>query len=100
MADEKMILLSDVSKVYKIGENVVKALDHANMHVNKGEFVSVIGPSGSGKSTAAKLQLRNHIRNGYQIVAVDPEGEITEMTKMYGGEVVDLGKGLRNSNYN
>ena len=49
--------------------------------------------SGSGKSTAAKLILRSHIRNGYQIVAVDPEGEISEMTRMYGGDVVDLGKG-------
>lgn len=53
----------------------------------------ILGTSGSGKSTAAKLILRSHIRNGYQIVAVDPEGEIAEMTKMYGGEVVDLGKG-------
>lgn len=53
----------------------------------------ILGTSGSGKSTAAKLILRSHIRNGYQIVAVDPEGEISEMTKMYGGEVVDLGKG-------
>ena len=53
----------------------------------------LLGTSGSGKSTAAKLILRSHIRNGYQIVAVDPEGEISEMTKMYGGEVVDLGKG-------
>ena len=48
----------------------------------------ILGTSGSGKSTAAKLLLRSHIRNGYQIVAIDPEGEITEMTKMYGGEVV------------
>ena len=53
----------------------------------------ILGTSGSGKSTAAKLILRSHIRNGYQIVAVDPEGEISEMTKMYGGDVVDLGKG-------
>ena len=53
----------------------------------------ILGTSGSGKSTAAKLILRSHIRNGYQIVAVDPEGEITEMTKMYGGTVVELGKG-------
>lgn len=53
----------------------------------------ILGTSGSGKSTAAKLMLRSHIRNGYQIVAVDPEGEISEMTKMYGGQVVDLGKG-------
>ena len=53
----------------------------------------ILGASGSGKSTAAKSILRSHIRNGYQIVAVDPEGEISEMTKMYGGVVVDLGKG-------
>ena len=53
----------------------------------------ILGTSGSGKSTAAKLMLRSHIRNGYQIVAVDPEGEISEMTTMYGGTVVDLGKG-------
>ena len=53
----------------------------------------ILGSSGSGKSTAAKLMLRSHIRNGYQIVCVDPEGELTEMTKNYGGEVVDLGKG-------
>lgn len=53
----------------------------------------ILGSSGSGKSTAAKLMLRSHIRNGYQIVCVDPEGELSEMTKNYGGEVVDLGKG-------
>ena len=53
----------------------------------------ILGASGSGKSTAAKLMLRSHVRNGYQIVCVDPEGELTEMTKAYGGEVVDLGKG-------
>ena len=53
----------------------------------------ILGASGSGKSTAAKLMLRSHIRNGYQIVCVDPEGELSEMTRAYGGEVVDLGKG-------
>ena len=53
----------------------------------------ILGSSGSGKSTAAKLMLRIHIRNGYQIVCVDPEGELTEMTNNYGGEVIDLGKG-------
>ncbi len=53
----------------------------------------ILGASGSGKSTAAKMILRSHIRNGYQIVAIDPEGEISEMTRNYGGEVIDLGKG-------
>ena len=53
----------------------------------------ILGASGSGKSTAAKLMLRSHIRNGYQLVCVDPEGELTEMTNNFGGEVIDLGKG-------
>ncbi len=53
----------------------------------------ILGASGSGKSTVAKLMLRSHIRNGYQIVVIDPEGEIDEMTRMYGGNFIDLGKG-------
>ncbi len=53
----------------------------------------ILGTSGSGKSTAAKLLLRSHIRNNHQIVVIDPEGELEEMTKMYGGDFIDLGKG-------
>lgn len=53
----------------------------------------ILGTSGSGKSTAAKLMLRSHIRNAYQIIAIDPEGEISTMTETYGGQVIDLGKG-------
>ena len=53
----------------------------------------ILGTSGSGKSTSAKLILRSHIRNDYQIVAIDPEGELEEMTRLYDGNFVDLGKG-------
>ena len=53
----------------------------------------LLGTSGSGKSTAAKLLLRNHIRNGCQIVAIDPENELEEMTRTFGGDTLDLGKG-------
>ncbi len=53
----------------------------------------ILGTSGSGKSTAAKLMIRSHIRNNNQIVIIDPEGEFEEMTKMYGGDFIDLGKG-------
>lgn len=55
--------------------------------------IILLGSSGSGKSTAAKLLLRNHIRNGCKIVAIDPEGELEEMTNMLGGDFLDLGKG-------
>ncbi|MBQ6477673.1 MAG: ATP-binding protein [Bacilli bacterium] len=53
----------------------------------------ILGTSGSGKSTAAKLMLRTHIRNGCQIVVIDPEDEFREMTEAYGGDTIDIGKG-------
>ena len=53
----------------------------------------ILGTSGSGKSTAAKLLLRTNIRNGHKILVIDPEGELQEMTKLYGGDFIDLGKG-------
>ena len=53
----------------------------------------ILGTSGSGKSTAAKLMLRTHIRNGCQIVIIDPEDEFREITNTFGGDTVDIGKG-------
>lgn len=53
----------------------------------------LLGTSGSGKSTAAKLMLRTSLRNGYKVVAIDPENELEEMTKLYQGSSIDLGKG-------
>ena len=50
-----MIDLNNVSKVYQIGDEKVRALDHATMHIYPREFVSVIGPSGSGKSTLMNI---------------------------------------------
>lgn len=50
-----MITLEDVSKVYQVGDSTVHALDHASLHVDEGEFVSIIGPSGSGKSTMMNI---------------------------------------------
>ncbi|MCU0904269.1 MAG: ABC transporter ATP-binding protein [Tabrizicola sp.] len=47
-----MIELSDVSRVYGMGETEVRALDHADLVIGQGEFVAIMGPSGSGKSTA------------------------------------------------
>ena len=38
-------------KVYNPGENEVRALDHINLKIDRGEFVAIIGQSGSGKST-------------------------------------------------
>ncbi len=53
----------------------------------------ILGTSGSGKSTAAKLLIRSHIRNGYKVICVDPEGELEEMCRNVNGSYLDLGKG-------
>lgn len=50
-----MIQLHDVSKIYEMGNEKVYALDHANMEIRQGEFVSIVGPSGSGKSTMMNI---------------------------------------------
>lgn len=50
-----MITFQDICKVYHIGGDEVRALDHASLQIDKGEFVSVIGPSGSGKSTLMNI---------------------------------------------
>ena len=46
-----LVEIKDVCKVYNPGENEVRALDHVNLEIHKGEFVAIIGQSGSGKST-------------------------------------------------
>ena len=67
--------------------------DTRNEHNRNNANLIILGTSGSGKSTAAKLILRGHIRNGCQIVAIDPENEIADMANAFGGDVIDLGKG-------
>ena len=62
-------------------------------HNRNNANIILLGTSGSGKSTAAKLLIRTGIRNNNQIVVIDPEGELEEMTRLYGGDFIDLGKG-------
>ena len=50
-----LVEIKDVCKVYNPGENEVRALDHVNLEIHKGEFVAIIGQSGSGKSTLLKV---------------------------------------------
>lgn len=50
-----MIIFQDVSKIYQMGEEEVRALSHVDLHIRQGEFVSIIGPSGSGKSTLMNI---------------------------------------------
>ncbi len=46
-----LVELRNVSKIYRLGEEEIRALDDVSLDIIEGEFISIIGPSGSGKST-------------------------------------------------
>lgn len=47
--------LSDVRKVYRVGDDDVVALDHAALTVDSDEIIALVGPSGSGKTTLCSI---------------------------------------------
>lgn len=50
-----MIDLKNIYKIYSDGDSEIRALDGISLHVDKGEFVSIVGSSGSGKSTCMNI---------------------------------------------
>lgn len=49
------ITISGLSKVFKMGNDSVNALENANLHSDRGSFLSLLGPSGCGKSTILRI---------------------------------------------
>ncbi|MBD2859931.1 ABC transporter ATP-binding protein [Spongiibacter sp. KMU-158] len=68
-----MIELDKVCKTFYLGDQSVHALDSVSLHINQGEYISVMGPSGSGKSTLLNmLGLLDQIDSGrYCLDTVD-----------------------------
>lgn len=50
-----VIELHNIEKHYRVGDQVIRALDGVDLHIDEGEFCAIIGPSGSGKSTLMHL---------------------------------------------
>lgn len=50
-----MIDLIDIYKIYQVGDTEIRALDGISLHIDKKEFVAIVGQSGSGKSTCMNM---------------------------------------------
>ncbi|MGA9405543.1 MAG: ABC transporter ATP-binding protein [Bacteroidota bacterium] len=55
MQNSALITIENLDKFYSLGATTLKALDHINLSVMKGEFLGLVGPSGSGKTTLLNI---------------------------------------------
>ncbi len=53
--NQAVIAVRDLYKIYKLGEERVRALNGVNFEIHRGEFVAIVGTSGSGKSTLLNM---------------------------------------------
>lgn len=68
-----MITLENIQRIFPVGDQEVHALQDINLHINAGEYLSIMGPSGSGKSTLLNLLgLLDHATSGtYKLAGQD-----------------------------
>ncbi len=52
---EHLIDITGIQKKYKVGTEIVQALKHVDLNIDKGQYVALMGPSGSGKSTLMNI---------------------------------------------
>ena len=53
--EKDFVRLKNVSKIYRMGEVEIRAVDKIEFTIDKGEFVVVVGPSGAGKTTVLNI---------------------------------------------
>ncbi len=79
---EYMLQTESVIKQYRQSDSVITAVDRANIKIEKGEFVAIIGASGSGKSTFLHICAGLDRANAGRIII---DGQ--EITKMHADEL-------------
>ena len=53
--NDGFVTFENVSKIYRMGEVSIRAVDHISFSISKGEFVVIVGPSGAGKTTVLNM---------------------------------------------
>lgn len=80
--NRKMIRLEKVSKIYKCGDEEIKALNEVSMEITDGEFVFILGKSGSGKTTLLNIiGMLSSVTNGKYYLNDLSIDEMTEKNK-------------------
>jgi len=79
-AENSVIFMEQVQKIYKMGEEYIYALRGLTVGVKKNEYVAIMGPSGSGKSTLMNLigcldspTTGNYFFNGSNVAGLDDD---------------------------
>lgn len=55
MVYQHVVETIDLTKYYRLGSSIIKAIDHVTLNIRRGEYLSIMGPSGSGKTTLFNL---------------------------------------------
>lgn len=81
----EIIRLEDISRIYRVGNQEVRALDGVSLSVFKNEYVAIMGPSGSGKSTLMNIlgcldspSSGHYILNGVDVSEME-DGELADV---------------------
>jgi putative ABC transport system ATP-binding protein len=79
-AGENLIRVTDLTRVYQVGTEEVRAVDGVDLEIAKGEYVAIMGASGSGKSTLMNLigcldtpSSGSYVLNGTAVAEMDDD---------------------------
>ncbi|MEM3193064.1 MAG: ATP-binding cassette domain-containing protein [Candidatus Parvarchaeota archaeon] len=75
-----LLEVNDISVEYEVDDRIIKAVNHINLEIKRGDVVAIVGESGSGKSTLAMIFLNliekpGRIKSG-KIIYHGPEGVV------------------------